>query len=184
MKTKLMIRGSVLVIQTAVFPYYLLFLKNIGETYSAFSVLYAIFALSSAACFFALTWIPHQIRLHKMYSVSLFGLGVSMISVPFAHNIFHVCFIQCFMGICLALYKLSEKEFDKKDNLSWKKENIHQFILQLIIVASILGAGFIFDWFSVHMLFYLAGAWYLVNGWLASAMGTVPVDQTNLFKKP
>lgn len=167
MKTKLLIRGSILVIQTAIFPYYLLFLKNIGETYSAFSVLYALFALSSAACFYALTWIPHQFPLHKMYSVSLFGLGVSMISVPYAQTMFHVCLIQCFMGICQALYKLSEKEFDKKDKLSWKKENIHQFVLQLIIVASILGAGFIFDWFSVHILFYLAGAWYMVNGWLA-----------------
>ncbi|WP_335560519.1 hypothetical protein [Neobacillus vireti] len=29
------------------------------------------------------------------------------------------------------------------------------------------GAGFIFDWFSVHMLFYLAGAWYIVHSWLA-----------------
>ncbi|NRD77065.1 hypothetical protein HPT25_06085 [Bacillus sp. BRMEA1] len=167
MKSKLLIRGSVLVIQTAIFPYYLLFLKNIGETYSAFSLLYALFALSSAACFYALTWIPHQIPMNRMYSISLFGLGVSMISVPLAVNIFHVSLIQCFMGIFQALYKLSEKEFDKKDKLSWRKENIHQFILQLIIVASILGAGFIFDWFSVHMLFYLAGAWYMVNSWLA-----------------
>jgi hypothetical protein len=167
MKTKLMIRGSVLVIQTAVFPYYLLFLKNIGETYSTFSLLYAMFALSSAACFYALTWIPHALPLRKMYSVSLFGLGLSMIAVPFAETVLHVCFIQCVMGIFQAFYKLAEKEFDKKDNLSWKKENLHQFLLQLIIVASILGAGFIFDWFSVHMLFYLAGAWYMVNGWLA-----------------
>ncbi|SMQ77921.1 hypothetical protein SAMN05444673_3142 [Bacillus sp. OV166] len=167
MKTKLLIRGSVLVIQTAIFPYYLLFLKNIGENYSAFSLLYAIFALSSAACFYALTWIPSRLPLDKMYSVSLFGLGLTMISVPFTKNIFHVCLIQCFMGIFQALYKLSEKEFDIKNNLSWKKENIHQFILQLIIVASILGAGFVFDWFSVHMLFYLAGAWYMVNSWLA-----------------
>ncbi|OIK15350.1 hypothetical protein BIV60_09945 [Bacillus sp. MUM 116] len=167
MNTKLIIRGSVLVIQTAIFPYYLLFLKNIGETYSVFSLLYAIFALSSAACFYGLSRIPQQIPIHKMYSVSLFGLGLSMISVPLAQNVFHVCLIQCFMGIFQAFYKLSEKEFDKKDNICWKMENIHQFILQLIIVVSIIGAGFIFDWFSVHMLFFLAGTWYILNSWLA-----------------
>lgn len=162
-----MIRGSVLVIQTAIFPYYLLFLKNIGETYSSFSLLYALFALSSAACFYALTWIPHQFCIKKMYSLSLFGLGLSMITVPFAQTIFHVSLIQCLMGIFQAIYKLSEKEMDKKEKLSWRKENIHQFILQLIIVASILGAGLLFDWFTIHVLFYLAGAWYIVNSWLA-----------------
>lgn len=180
MKTKLLIRGSVLVVQTAIFPYYLLFLKNIGETYSSFSLLYALFALSSAACFYTLSWIPLQIQTYKMYSLSLLGLGISMMSVPFAQNIFHVCLIQCFMGIFQALYKLSEKEMDKSDKMSWKKENIHQFILQLIIVASILGAGFMFDWFSIHMLFELAGAWYIVNSWLAYGQRSKVRKQKNV----
>jgi hypothetical protein len=164
MKNKLFVRGSVMVIQTAIFPYYLLFLKNIGETYSTFSIIYAVFALSSAACFYCLTLFTDKIPVGKLYKLSLFGLGLSMFSVPLAENVFHVCLIQCSMGIFQAIYKITEKELDKKENLSWKKENIHQFILQLIVVITILGAGFFFDWFSIHILFYVSGLWYIFCG--------------------
>lgn len=163
MNNKIWTRGSVLIIQTAVFPYYLLFLKNIGETYSTFSLLYAVFALSSAASFFSLSLLKQKPSLEILSKISLFGLGITMFVVPLAENVFQICLVQGFMGIFQAFYKMSEKEWDKVEQVSWKKENIHQFIFQIIIVVTIISTGWILDWFSIHSLFYIASFWYIIN---------------------
>lgn len=163
MSRKIWMRGSVLVIQTAIFPYYLLFLKNVGETYSTFSFLYAIFTITSAASFFALSFLNKKPDNILLYRIAFFGLSLCMFFVPLASNLMHVCLLQGFMGLFQAFYKIAEKQDEKEEKETWKKTNLQQFILHLIVLLTILGAGWIMDWLSIHMLFWFASAWYFSN---------------------
>lgn len=167
MKNKLMIQGGVAVIQTAIFPYYLLFLKNIGQSYGAFALLYATFAFSSGISFLCLNLLPVKPSVRILASTAFAGLGCCMAVIPLAATLFHVGLIQGFMGIFQAIYKISEKEWIKQEKLEWKSDNLHHFILQMIIVGTILATGWLLDWFSIHMLFELAAIWYGVNAWLS-----------------
>jgi hypothetical protein len=167
MRNKILIQGGVAVIQTAIFPYYLLFLKNIGENYGTFAFLYAAFAFSNGISYLCLNLLPVKPSIRTLSCTSFVGLGICMACIPLASSVLHVCLIQGCMGIFQAIYKISEKEWVKQERLLWKSDNIVQFILQMIIVGTILGTGWLLDWFSIHLLFVIAGVWYGLNALLS-----------------
>ncbi|WML48382.1 hypothetical protein RCG23_24605 [Neobacillus sp. PS3-34] len=164
MKNKMIIQGGVLVIQTAIFPYYLMFLKNIGENYSTFSLLYATFAFSSGISYLCLTLLPAKPSLRVLCFTAFSGLSLCMLGIPFASTLLHVFLIQGFMGIFQAVYKWSEKEWVKQEKIEWRSDHLFSFLLQMVIVATILATGWLLDWFSIGMLFAIAAIWYMVNG--------------------
>jgi hypothetical protein len=145
-----------------VFPYYVLFLRNIGDGYDIFSLLYGLFSLSlSIVVYFGGRFVerfsPHLLMmLHSFFCSYLF------FSLPSIENIKTVYIAQVLFGGFTALFKLAEKRLFINATSEFYRSYL--FWTSFITALCIIGVGVLFDSIDIQFMFYI-GAWlYLLSG--------------------
>ena len=152
------------VVGTVVFPYYLLILKNVGNAYGLFALLYALFSFSSALTTLCLPTLTNKINIEILSSISFIGMGIGFCVIPNINSLYLLFLLQTWNGVFQGLYKLAEKELIKQENKSWQKSSYSLFFIQLFTTICILSAGFLAETFTIHILFYIAGVLYFICG--------------------
>jgi len=91
-----------------IYPYYLLFLKNLGNSYSKYGLAFAVFTVSSAAVSRYLG--PRLDRFgREILALSSLGMMAAMLAFPWVGSYVWVLVLQAGMGLCSAMQRMSER---------------------------------------------------------------------------
>jgi MFS family permease len=174
MNVRMLIKSQSLATLAAgmIYPYYLLFLKNLGSTYSAYGLAFAIFTISSAA---SAIWLGKLVdrSSKKLMAGSSLGMMAAMLVFPWIPSYGFVLLLQAFMGVCNAMQKMSERgllaDGTKPGNRGGTLGNYH-FWTSVASGFAVLIGGYIIDWLTIDVLFYVSACIYGGSAWVTLRM--------------
>lgn len=174
MNVGLLIRSQSLATLAAgmIYPYYLLFLKNLGSTYSAYGLAFAVFTISSAA---SAVWLGKLVDRSsvKMMAGGSLGMMAAMLIFPWIPSYGFVLLIQAFMGVCNAMQKMSERGLLADGTEHGKRGGTlgnYHFWTSVASGFAVLIGGYIIDWLTIDVLFYVSAGIYAVSAWMTLRM--------------
>lgn len=145
-----------------VFPYYVLFLRNIGDRYDVFSLLYGLFSLSLSVVVyfggkFALRFSPYLLMtLHSLFCSLLF------LELPRLEHVNYVYIFQVLFGGFTALFKLAEKSLFFQASSDFYRSYL--FWTSFATALCIIGLGLLFDSINILLMFQIASFLFLFSG--------------------
>jgi len=148
-----------------IYPYYLLFLKNLGNSYSAYGLAFAIFIISSAA--FS-QWLAQRLdRLGiQIMLISSLGMMASMLAFPWISSYMWVLLIQIVMGSCNAMQRMSERLLladHTEQGIRGPAIGNYHFWTSVAAGFAVLLGGYLIDWLTINVLFYTSALLYGVS---------------------
>ncbi|MCD1259509.1 MFS transporter [Paenibacillus athensensis] len=180
MKLRWLIRSQSIATLAAgmIYPYYLLFLKNLGNSYSKYGLAFAVFTISSAA---AAHWLAPFVDRHGrlLLALSSFGMTAAMLLFPWAGAYIWVLGLQLLMGLCAAMQKMSERLLladHTEPGARGRLLGSYQFWTSVSSGFAVVFGGYLIDWLTIDVLFYLSALLYALSGWavLRAARQTAP----------
>lgn len=174
MGLKWLIRSQSIVTLAAgmIYPYYLLFLKNLGNSYSKYGLAFAVFTISSAA---VSQWLAPRLDKHgvSILIISSLGMMVAMLAFPWTSSYAFVLILQLLMGSCNAMQKMSERlllaDFTERGMRGAGMGSYHFWTSVASGFAVILG-GFLIDSLTINLLFYMSALLYGLSAWTVWGM--------------
>jgi len=151
-----------------VYPYYLLFLKNLGNSYSKYGLAFAVFTISSAA--FS-QWIAPRLDRFGLQILALSSLGMmaAMVAFPWASSYGIVLVLQLLMGCCNAMQKMSERLMladNTEQGARGKGIGAYHFWTSVASGFAVIVGGYLIDYLTIDVLFYLSAVLYGVSAWV------------------
>ncbi len=150
-----------------VFPFYIIFIKDIGANFTEFGLAYGIFTISAA--------LVHKIigKLSDKHGGKLFliinswGMAFLFLLFPIVTNIYQVYVLQIVLGIFGAMQKTSEKfviaNLTEKSDRGIRIGSYHWWVSLFSGFAAIVG-GYLIDLFTIEIIFYLGAIILFVGG--------------------
>ncbi|MCH5585813.1 MFS transporter [Shimazuella sp. AN120528] len=170
MKIKWLIRSQSIVTLASgmIYPYYLLFLKNLGNSYSKYGLAFAVFTLSSAITSQVLASRLDS-RAHEILVLSSIGMMIAMVAFPWVLHFAWVIVLQLLMGICNAMQRTSERvllaDHTTKGDRGKDIGNYH-FWTSIASGFAVIVGGYMIDWLTIDVLFYISAVLYGVSAWM------------------
>ncbi|KMY54996.1 MFS transporter [Bacillus sp. FJAT-27231] len=157
-----------------IFPFYVLLLRNVGESYAQFGWAYGLFALTSAVAYPVIGKSADQLGDQLLLVIYTWGMAVILLFFPLVTEVWQVYVLQIFMGLLGALQKNTEKtslaRHVRKERAGQQIGAYHTWTSIGAAIAIIL-TGYIVDFLTIGTIFYLASFIYVMSGII-------------LFKKP
>jgi MFS family permease len=167
---KWLIRSQSIVTLAAgmIYPYYLLFLKNLGNSYSKYGLAFAVFTISSAA---VSQWLAPRIDRHSLQILvaSSLGMMVAMLAFPWTFSYGWILFLQFVMGACGAMQKMSERTLLADYTEQGARGSIigsYHFWTSVASGFAVIVGGYLIDWLTINVLFYMSAILYGVSAWV------------------
>jgi MFS family permease len=161
-----------------VFPFYLIFIKEVGASFTQFGLSYGLFTLSSAIVH---KWIGRGTDRwgRKLFLiVSAWGMALVFLLFPMVSDVKQLYVLQVFMGILGAMQKTGEKaivaDFTDGQERGRLIGDYHFWSSIFAGVAIILG-GVLIDFFTLEVIFYIGSVIMLVSGFLMLRVEQVSV---------
>lgn len=151
-----------------IYPYYLLFLKNLGNSYSKYGLAFAVFTISSAA---VSQWLAPRLDRYgvNILAISSLGMMAAMLTFPWVMSYTAVLLLQLLMGVCSAMQRMSEKlllaDYTEPGARGASIGSYHFWTSVASALAVIVG-GTIIDWLTIDALFYLSALLYGCSAWV------------------
>ncbi|WP_046176063.1 MFS transporter [Domibacillus indicus] len=150
-----------------IFPFYVLLLRNVGDSYSQFGWAYGLFALASAVSYPLIgKWADRfgDKKLLLFYSLAMAAL---LLFFPLVTAVWQVYVLQIMMGILGAVQKNTEKaalarSTDKKH--AGSDMGRYHFWTSVAAAASIIITGYLVDFLTIAAIFYIASLLYAASG--------------------
>lgn len=169
MNMKGLIRSQSMVTLAAgmIYPYYLLFLKNLGNSYSKYGLAFAVFTISSAL---VSQWLGPRLDRSSttLLIASSIGMMGAMIAFPWVMSYGWVLILQLLMGTCNAMQKMSERQLLADYTQPGKRGiaigSYHFWTTVASGLAVVLG-GYLIDWLTINVLFYISALLYGASAW-------------------
>lgn len=169
MDSRWLIRSQSLITLAAgmIYPYYLLFLKNLGNSYSKYGLAFAVFTISSAV---ASQWLAGRLdrHSHKILLSSSAGMMISMLLFPWISSYTGVLILQMVMGACNAMQKTSERvllaDITERGRRGGTMGSYH-FWTSIASGFAVLLGGYLIDWLTIDALFYASAVLYGCSAW-------------------
>src|SRR5690554_3505910 len=92
-----------------VFPFYLIFIKDIGANFAQFGIAYGLFTISSSLLHAKLGAMSDQFGRKILLLISVWGTSILFLIFPIATGIWQIYVLQIFMGVFGAMQKTGEK---------------------------------------------------------------------------
>ncbi|TMV44839.1 MFS transporter [Paenibacillus mesophilus] len=169
MDAKWLIRSQSIVTLAAgmIYPYYLLFLKNLGNSYAKYGLAFAVFTISSAA---ASQWIAPRLdrHSHSILIASSVGMSAAMIAFPWVSSYLWVLALQLAMGVCNAMQKMSERLLLADYTQSGERGTVigsYHFWTSVASGFAVIAGGYLIDWLTIDTLFYASALLYAASAW-------------------
>ncbi|KAB7705966.1 MFS transporter [Bacillus aerolatus] len=150
-----------------IFPFYILLLRNVGDSYSQFGWAYGLFALTSAVAYPVIGKIADKSGDRLLLIMYAWGMAVILLFFPLVTEVWQVYILQIIMGLLGALQKNTEKtslaRHVAKETAGKEIGNYHIWTSVGASVAIIL-TGYIVDFLTIGSIFYLASFVYVISG--------------------
>lgn len=163
---KFLISQSILITAgSVVFPFYLLLIKNVGDSYSQFGWAYGLFTLTAAFTYPIIGRLGDRFGDRNMLLIYTLGMAAVMLVIPLLYLVWQVYLIQIVMGILGAVQKNTEKAFlarnNEPENAGKQIGNYHLYISLWSGIGIIL-TGYLIDFLTIASLFYLISFVYVI----------------------
>ncbi|RXZ79809.1 MFS transporter [Paenibacillaceae bacterium] len=148
-----------------IYPYYLLFLKNLGNSFSKYGLAFAVFTLSSAL---VSQWLGSRLdrSAKRLLVFGSLGMMVAMTVFPLVSSYVEVLIVQVVMGACSAMQKMSERLLLADNTVSGQRGGAigaFQFWTSIASGLAVVAGGFLIDWLTINTLFYTSALLYGVS---------------------
>ncbi|MGF7533747.1 MFS transporter [Bacillus mexicanus] len=167
-------QSSVFFASSLIFPFYILFVKNIGSSYTQFGFSYGLFGLSGALIYPLLGRLSERFDSRYFLLANSWGMAVLLLYVPQIGSVVQVYIVQVLLGLFGAMQKHGEKvliaNFTDGGERGKKIGNYHFWTAVFSAVAIMLG-GFLADFFTVQMIFYTSSILYFLSGLMMMKTG-------------
>ncbi|MCF8889504.1 MFS transporter [Priestia megaterium] len=150
-----------------VFPFYLLLLRNLGDSYSQFGLAYGIFALTAALSHPLIGSWSDRVGEKRLLILYTFGMAVVMLVIPVLSTITQVYIIQVIMGLLGALQKTAEKiALSRQTDRAHTGKQVGHYHLWTSIwsALAVIATGYIIDFLTIGSLFYITSFMYVAAG--------------------
>ena len=159
------IQSMILMSSSIIFPFYLLLVRQIGDSYAQFGLAYGLFTLTSAFAYLGIGRLSDRFGDRSLLVTHTFGMALILLYVPIVTSISHVYLIQIIMGILGALQKNTEKTILARQELALttvgRAIGRYHFKTSLWSALGIIAAGYLIDFLTIGSLFYIISAVYL-----------------------
>lgn len=150
-----------------VFPFYILLLRNVGNSFSQFGWAYGLFALTSALVYPLVGRISDRVGDRKLLIIYAWSMAILMLCFPIATEVWHVYILQILMGILGAVQRNTEKtSLARKvvqENAGYEIGKYHVWT-SIGGAVAIIATGYLVDFFTIGTIFYIASILYVVSG--------------------
>lgn len=160
-------QGTIGMASSMIFPFYILMIKNVGNSYSQFGWAYGLFALTAAICYPLIGKIADKVGDQLLLSVYSWGMALLLLVFPLAHEIWHVYILQILMGVLGAVQKNSEKTVLARHvfkETAGKEIGNYHIWTSIAAAAAVIGTGYLVDFFTISSIFYIASALFAWSG--------------------
>jgi MFS family permease len=145
-----------------IYPYYLLFLKNLGSTYAEYGLAFAAFTIASAA---SSRWLERWVDRHgiRMMAGSSAGMMAAMLIFPWVNSFGFVLAVQVFMGICNSMQKMGERQLLADSTVKGERGpamGSYHFWTSVSSGFAVLLGGYLIDILTIDVLFYCSAFLY------------------------
>lgn len=156
-----------------VFPFYLLFIKEIGASYGQFGLSYGLFTLSSAFVHLVVAKYADKTEGHTLLTLYSFGMSLAFLFLPVLTSLWQVYAIQVFLGTIGAMQKTSEKVL--LANLTAKEQRGKQiahyhFWTTIFTAFAIISGGYLAEFFTLDIIFYIGAVVMFISSILTLNM--------------
>lgn len=149
-----------------VFPFYLLLIRNIGDSYSQFGLAYGLFAITGALVHPVIGRLSDKVGDRALLLFYTWSMAGMMLVVPIIKTVAALYMLQIAMGILGAVQKTTEKTAlarqTKGTQTGVKIGNYHLWTSVWGAVA-VMATGYLVDFLTIGSLFYIASFLYLVS---------------------
>ena len=164
MNIKMLIRTQSLMTLAGgmIYPYYLLFLKNLGNSFSKYGLAFAVFTLSSAAASQLFARYLDE-RGKQLMLASAAGMMIAMLLFPWGPSYGWVILLQLFMGVCNAMQRMSEKSLIADGTIPGDRGSAignYHFWTTAASAGAIIAGGYLIDFLTINALFYASAFVY------------------------
>ena len=150
-----------------VFPFYVIFIKNVGANFTEFGIAFALFALSSALVHKFIGKSSDKFGRKIFLILNSWGVAILFLLFPIVSNITEVYILQMVLGVFVAMQKTSEKAIvaDFTDGKDRGKQigSYHGWIAIFSAFAVIVG-GYLIDLFTLEIIFYIGSIILFASG--------------------
>ncbi|MFD2445541.1 MFS transporter [Bacillus sp. CGMCC 1.16607] len=154
---------------SVIFPFYLLFIRKIGDSYSQFGWAYGLFTLIAACSYPIIGRMTDRFGERQLLLLYSWGMSLIMLVIPITTEIWMIYFIQIVMGFLGAVQKTAEKTAlsrhvqDSPNNIGKSMGHYHLWTSVWSAVAIIV-TGYLIDFLTIGSLFYLASLMFAYAG--------------------
>ncbi|CAH0346588.1 MFS transporter [Bacillus sp. CECT 9360] len=157
-----------------IFPFYVLLLNNVGNSYSQFGWAYGLFALTSALAYPVIGRLADRLGDSVLFATYSWSMAVILLFLPLMTEVWHVYVLQIIMGLLGAVQRNSEKTSLAR-NVSKETAGIeigkyHVWTSAGAAIAIIL-TGYLIDFLTIGSIFYIASLLYAVSGFMLLKKG-------------
>ncbi|EIM08586.1 hypothetical protein A1A1_00780 [Planococcus antarcticus DSM 14505] len=102
-------QGTVSMASSMIFPFYILLIRNVGDSYAQFGWAYGLFALTVALCYPLIGKYADRVGDKTFLAVYSWGMATLLLFFPLASEVWHGYILQVLMGVLGAVQRNSEK---------------------------------------------------------------------------
>jgi MFS family permease len=150
-----------------VFPFYLLFVKEIGGDFTQYGIAYGLFALCSAYLNWWFGRSSDRYGRKTFLLISAWGTSVLFLVFPIVTDIWQVYVLQVLMGAFGAMQRTCEKALlaDMTDEGN-RGEQIGRYHVGVSVFSglAVIAGGFLIDMFTLDVMFYIGSIILFVSG--------------------
>lgn len=157
-----------------VFPFYLLLIKNVGDSYAQFGWAYGLFTLTAAFAYPLIGRIGDRVGDQKLLLIYTWGMALLMLVIPLITDVWQVYIIQIGMGILGAVQKNTEKSILARDvNKKTAGKTIGSYHLKVSFwsAVGVIATGYLIDFLTIGSLFYLTSILYIISSFVVWRSG-------------
>lgn len=162
-------QGAVGMASTMIFPFYILLINNVGNSYSQFGWAYGLFALTAAVCYPFIGKLADKVGDKWLLGVYSWGMALTLLFFPLANEIWHVYILQVIMGVFGAVQRNSEKTVLARHVIketAGKEIGKYHIWTSIAAAAAVIGTGYLVDFFTISSIFYIASAVFAWSGFV------------------
>lgn len=156
-----------------VFPFYLIFIKEIGAGFAEFGIAYGLFTISSALLHAWFGSISDNYGRKLMLLISTWGTAILFLLFPVVTGIWQIYSLQVFLGLFGAMQKTCEKalvaDFTEGADRGKRIGSYHGWV-GIFSGLSVIAGGFLIDLFALDIIFYIGSLLMFSSGFFLVRM--------------
>lgn len=170
-----------------IFPFYVLLLNNVGNSYSQFGWAYGLFALTSALAYPVIGRLADRIGDTALFAIYSWSMAAILLFLPLMTEVWHVYLIQIIMGLLGAIQRNSEKTSLAR-NVSKETAGIqigkYHVWTSIGAAIAIILTGYLIDFLTIGSIFYMASVLYAASGFMILIKGKQVYKQREVYDIP